>query len=72
MIEPYYFKTRGQEPDEECIEKCQSKLKPSAGVHIGSITCQECVCCVKTDKDKYGNVSWIKCTDIANATQKKV
>lgn len=66
-MEKYYFKTRGEEPDIICIEKCQSKFRPTDGTMIGSILCQECKNCKETDIDEFGNVTWIKCSDIENA-----
>jgi|GEM_PF-2915035 len=66
-MEKYYFKTRGQEPDAYCIEPCKSKYKPSDGVMIGSAACQECKCCKETDIDEFGDVSWIKCSDLTSA-----
>lgn len=66
-MEKYYFKTRGQEPDVDCIEKCNSINKPSENTHIGSAMCQECKCCKETDIDEYGDLNWIKCSDLENA-----
>ena len=66
-MEKYYFKTRGQEPDIECVTLCLSKNKPSEGVRIGSASCQECKCCKETDIDEWGDLTWIKCSDLSDA-----
>ena len=67
IMQKYYFKTRGQEPDVECVTPCLSKNRPSEGVRIGSATCQECKCCKETDIDEWGDLTWIKCSDLSNA-----
>lgn len=73
-MKKYYFKTRGQEPDIECAEKCYSQHKSNEGVMIGSVTCQKCKCCKESDIDEWGDITWIKCSDLFNAlkTNEKV
>jgi hypothetical protein len=66
-MEKYYFKTKGYEPDIECVTPCWSKKRPSDGVRIGSAACQDCVCHIENDMDEYGCISWLKCSDILNA-----
>ena len=56
-MEKLYFKTRGQEPDVECVEICKYKDKPSPNTRIGSALCQDCVACYGWDKEE----DWIKC-----------
>ncbi len=66
-MERYYFKTRGREPDVECIERCMFK---NTGIMIGSYTCQECEHHLENDyKDEWGDISWIKCAKIDEATK---
>lgn len=60
----YYFKTRGQEPDVECIERCRFK---NNGTMIGSANCQECEHHIQNDADEWGSISWIKCDKINEA-----
>lgn len=36
MCEKYYFKTKGEEPDVECTERCMFK---NSGTMIGSAYC---------------------------------
>ena len=57
MTEKYYFKTKGQEPDEECTEKCPVL---NTEVMIGSVACQECKNCISSDADYFG-CSWVCC-----------
>lgn len=63
----YYFKTTGTEPDVESTERCMVK---NDGVMIGSVICQQCVFCTDNDKDAYGEISWIVCSKIEEATKK--
>ena len=64
----YYFKTRGQEPDIECTEKCMFR---NSGINIGSVSCQECSYHLENDMDEWANVSWIRCSKINEAVSKK-
>ncbi len=59
--EKYYFKTRGEEPDITCIERCMFK---DNGTCIGSATCQECEHHIENNIDEYFSISWIKCNQI--------
>ncbi len=64
-MEKYYFKTKGSCPDIYCIEPCHIK---GNGVMIGSVTCQECEYHKSNDQNKHGDISWIKCSKIKEAT----
>lgn len=68
-MEQYYFKTRGQEPDVDCVERCMVK---DNGVMIGSVTCQECKHHKGNNQDEFGDISWIKCEKIEDATKTKI
>lgn len=65
--ERYYFKTRGQEPDVECTERCMFR---DNGICIGSAACQECEHHFKNNVDEWGCISWIKCRKINEAVSK--
>ena len=65
--ERYYFKTRGQEPDVECTERCMFK---DNGICIGSAACQECEHHFENNVDEWGCISWIKCRKINEAVSK--
>lgn len=66
-MEKYYFKTRGQEPDIECTERCMVK---DNGICIGSAACQKCEHHIKNDLDKFDSISWIICEKIEEAKLK--
>lgn len=65
--ERYYFKTRGQEPDVECTERCMFR---DNGICIGSAACQECEHHFENNVDEWGCISWIKCHKINDAVSK--
>jgi hypothetical protein len=65
-MERYYFKTRGQEPDVECTERCMFK---DTGTMIGSANCQKCEYHLENDEDEWGDISWLKCEKIDEATK---
>lgn len=65
--ERYYFKTRGQEPDVECTERCMFR---NNGICIGSAVCQECEHHFENNVDEWGCISWIKCRKINDAVSK--
>ena len=65
--ERYYFKTRGQEPNVDCIEPC---MVVNDGTMIGSAKCQNCKYHTDNNQDKYGDISWIKCERINAATMR--
>ena len=58
-MEKFYFKTEGQEPDINCIQKCNYITKPSKGTKIGSASCQQCQNCFGFDKEE----NWVKCLE---------
>ncbi len=64
-MEKYYFKTSGQDPDVYCEEPCMVKNDETM---IGSATCQECKHHKGNDQNKDGDISWIKCDKIKEAT----
>jgi len=66
MIEIYYFKTRGREPDVECTERCMFK---NEGTMIGSVNCQKCEHHLENNMDELGDISWLKCAKINEATK---
>jgi len=66
-MERYYFKTRGSEPDEECIERCQVL---NNGVMIGSYSCTLCEFNKGSDldiNDPFSLTSWIICSKLSQA-----
>ena|SRR5690606_14076972 len=65
--ERYYFKTRGQEPDVECTERCMFR---DNGICIGSAACQKCEHHFENNVDEWGGISWIKCRKINEAVSK--
>ena len=65
-MERYYFKTRGQEPDVECTERCMFK---DTGTMIGSANCQKCKHHLENNVDEWGDISWLKCAKIDEATK---
>jgi hypothetical protein len=65
-MERYYFKTRGQEPDVECTQRCMFK---DTGTMIGSANCQKCEHHLENDEDEWGDISWLKCAKIDEATK---
>jgi len=56
-MEKLYFKTEGDEPDENCTELCPYDEKPSKGTKIGSASCQDCGYCYGWDREE----KWVKC-----------
>ena len=68
-MEKYYFKTTGWYKD-TCLERCMVK---DNGVMIGSVKCRECEFCIEHQKpcEFTGEVSWIKCFRINEATKQK-
>lgn len=66
-MERYYFKTRGQEPDVECTERCMFK---DTGTMIGSANCQKCEYHLENNEDEWGDISWLKCAKIDEATKR--
>jgi hypothetical protein len=67
MNERYYFKTRGQEPNVECTQRCMFR---DNGICIGSAACQECEHHFENNIDEWGCISWIKCRKINEAVSK--
>ena len=65
--ERYYFKTRGQEPDVECTQRCMFR---DNGICIGSAACQKCEHHFENNVDEWGCISWIKCRKINEAVSK--
>jgi hypothetical protein len=63
-MEQYYFKTRGDEIDVDCIEPCMVR----SGVMIGSVVCQECKHCTHSNATDIFGCSWIACERINEAT----
>lgn len=66
-MEKYYFKTRGSEPDEECIEPCKVH---NNGIMIGSYSCTKCEFHKDNDMnkdDEYADMSWLKCSRLKEA-----
>lgn len=61
-MEKYYYPTRGQEPDIECIQHCYIKE-----CRIGSVVCQECENCEETGGSDGFAPEWIKCRFIEEA-----
>ena len=52
-----YFRTKGQEPDEVCIDVCPYKNRPTKTTKIGSCSCQGCNECYGWDSEE----NWVKC-----------
>jgi len=53
-----YFKTTGQEPDVNFVDKCPYiDYRPREGTMIGSASCQQCKACYGWDSEE----NWIKC-----------
>ena len=67
-MEKYFFKTRLQIPDEECIERCNVM---DNGIMIGSYKCMTCPYHVENDMNEYDEMSWIKCSRIDAAVKPK-
>jgi hypothetical protein len=63
-MERYYFKTKGQEPDVWCTERCMVK---NDGTMLGSVKCQQCEHNLDNDWDELENITWIKCAKIKEA-----
>lgn len=63
VADKYFFKTTGQEPNEECVEKCMVK---NDGTFIGSVSCQSCRFCLNSDST-YNGCTWIVCEKINEA-----
>lgn len=51
----------------ECIERC---MFTDNGIHIGSAACQKCEHHLQNNQDEWGDISWIKCEKIEQATKK--
>lgn len=67
-MEKYYFKTRFQPPDEECIEKCNVRKD---GTMIGSYNCITCKHHVENNLDGYNEMTWLKCAKLEEAISEK-
>lgn len=65
-MERYYFKTRGQEPDVDCVEKCMFK---NTGTMIGSANCRVCEHHFENNENEWGDYTWLKCDKIDEATK---
>lgn len=65
VVEKYYFNTTGWDSS-TCTQPCNV----NQGVMIGSIKCQQCEHCIKHQKpcEFTGNVDWIVCAKIDEAT----
>lgn len=63
-MEKYYFKTKFQTPDEECVEKCNVRTD---GTMIGSYNCITCQYHVENDMNEHDEMSWLKCSRLKEA-----
>ena len=64
-MEKLYFKTTGQEPDENCIDPCKYEDRPNEGTMIGSAKCQDCKACFGWDSEE----NWVKCLNYSMEKQ---
>ena len=66
-MERYYFKTKFQPPDVECVEPCNVKKD---GTMIGSYNCIICQFHVENDMNGGDEMSWLKCSKLSEALGK--
>jgi hypothetical protein len=63
----YYFKTKYQMPDEQCIERCNVK---NDGTMIGSYSCSKCPFHVENNMTEHEHMTWLKCSKLQDALSK--
>lgn len=63
-MEKLYYKTTGWN-NEDCIDPCKFKDKPSKGTMVGSASCQDCIACYGWDREE----CWVKCLNNALQNQ---